>query len=293
MAQHAKLPSETLERLTRRSDARGLTQLAAHGLLLLLAGLALAQSRGLWTLPAIFVYGALLTFLFAPLHESIHYTAFKTRWINEWVATATGFVLLIPARYFRAFHYAHHRYTQDPARDPELIGVKPLTRGNYWYRVSGIPFWRENIRLLLRHAGGRVDEDFIDESKHAAIVREARLHVAGYTVLLLLSLVFSSAALWWFWILPALLTQPLLRLFLFAEHGGCDFSDDMLANSRTTYTSPWLNFLAWNMPYHAEHHYLASVPFHALPALHALVGERIRHRGDGYWNVNRELQAGL
>jgi fatty acid desaturase len=46
------------------------------------------------------------------------------------------------------------------------------------------------------------------------------------------------------------------------------------------------------MPYHAEHHYLASVPFHALPALHAYTGQRVKYRGDGYYRVNREIAAG-
>jgi fatty acid desaturase len=82
-----------------------------------------------------------------------------------------------------------------------------------------------------------------------------------------------------------------LRLYLLAEHSGCDFSDNMLENSRTTYTTPWVCFLAWNMPYHAEHHYLASVPFHALPALHAHTGQGVKYRGDGYYNVNREIAA--
>jgi len=33
------------------------------------------------------------------------------------------------------------------------------------------------------------------------------------------------------------------------------------------------------------------VPFHALPALHACTGQRIKHKGDGYYRVNREITA--
>jgi fatty acid desaturase len=235
------------------------------------------------------VYGTALTFLFAPLHETIHYTAFKTRWLNNLVAAPIGFLLLIPFQYFRAFHYGHHRHTQNPQLDPELIEQKPCTRAGYWWHVSGLPFWWGNARKIYQHALGQVSEPFIESRKHPAIIREARLHLATYTLLLLASLVFSSGVLWWYWILPAILTQPLLRLFLLAEHKGCDFSDNMLENSRTTYTSPLLNFLAWNMPYHAEHHYLASLPFHALPALHAYTGHLVKFRGDGYYRVNREI----
>jgi len=289
-ADKIELPDAVLKQLSLRSDGKGLLQLGGHLTLLFLAGMGLHQLQaGIWLLPMLLVYGAVLTFLFAPLHESIHYTAFKTRWLNNRVAAPIGFLLLIPFQYFRAFHYGHHRHTQNPALDPELAGKKPLTRTGYWLHVSGLPFWWDNAGKIYRHALGRVSEPFIESGKHAVIVQEARLHLAGYAILLLLSLGFSSGALWWYWILPAILTQPLLRLFLLAEHGGCDFSDNMLENSRTTYTTPLLNFLAWNMPYHAEHHYLASIPFHALPALHAYTGQQIKFRGDGYYRVNLEI----
>ncbi len=287
-----KLSPEIVQRLSRRSDARGLTQLGAHLGLLLLAGIGLHLARDtLWLLAALPVYAALLIFLFAPLHESIHFTAFRTRWLNDLVAAPIGFVLLIPFQYFRVFHYAHHRHTQDPQRDPELIDMKPLIRQRYWWYLTGLPTWGHSIVTIWRHAQGRVDEAYIESRHHQKIIDEARIHLAGYAVLLLISLLASSTVLWWYWVLPALVGQPLLRLYLLPEHSGCDFSDNMLENTRTTYTTPWLNFLAWNMPYHAEHHYLASVPFHALPALHAYTGQRIKHKGDGYCRVNREIAA--
>ena len=287
-----ELPPEALAELTRRSDAKGLAQLGAHLAVLLCSGLALHYSLGsAWVLLALPLYAAVLIFLFAPLHETIHYTAFRTRWLNDLVAAPIGFLLLVPYRGFRVFHYAHHRHTQNPELDPELIDMRPLIRGRYWLYLTGLPFWWHMARSLWRHANNIVGEPWIEPRHRDAIVTEARVHLAGYTLLLVTSLLASSPLLWWYWILPALVGQPLLRLYLLAEHSGCDQSGDMLQNSRTTYTVPWLNFLAWNMPYHAEHHFLASVPFHALPALHAWTGQHIKHRGDGYCRVNREIAA--
>jgi len=287
-----KLPPEVVQRLSRRSDARGLAQLGAHLGLLLLAGTALQQSLGsAWILLALPAYATLLIFLFAPLHETIHYTAFETRRLNDAVAAVIGFLLLLPCRYFRVFHYAHHRHTQDPGLDPELLDRKPLAGWRYWWYLSGLPTWWQSLHSIWRHARGQVDEAYVEARHREAIIREARVHLAGYAALLFGSLLFSNAYIWWFWILPALIGQPLLRLYLLPEHRGCDFSTNMLENSRTTYTTPVLNFLAWNMPFHAEHHYLASIPFHALPALHAYTGQRVKHRGDGYYRVNREIAA--
>jgi len=287
-----KLPPEVVQRLSRRSDVRGLLQLSAHLGSLLLAGIGLRLALGsAWLLLALPVYAALLIFLFAPLHETIHFTAFRTRWINNAVAAAIGFLLLLPFQHFRLFHYAHHRHTQNPGLDPELLDSKPLAGRRYWWYLTGLPTWWQSLAGIWRHAGGRVDEAWVEARHRDSVILEARLHLAGYASLLLLSLLFSSALLWWYWVLPALIGQPLLRLYLLPEHGGCDFGDDMLENSRTTYTTPLLNFLAWNMPYHAEHHYLASIPFHALPALHAYTGQRVKYLGDGYYRVNREIAA--
>ena len=287
-----KLPPEVIQALTRRSDARGLMQLGAHLVVLVLTGIALRESYGsllvLLTLP---LYGAVLIFLFAPLHETIHFTVFKTRALNNLVAAPIGFLLLLPFQYFRVFHIVHHRHTQNPELDPELLDMKPL-RTNYAWYLSGLPTWWQSLQTIWVHATQGVNEPYIEARHHAVIVTEARAHLAGYALLLLISVVFSNAFLWWYWILPALVGQPLLRLFLLAEHSGCDFGANMLENSRTTYTVPWLNFLAWNMPYHAEHHYLASVPFHALPALHAYTGQRVKFKGDGYYRVNCEIAAG-
>ena len=36
-------------------------------------------------------------------------------------------------------------------------------------------------------------------------------------------------------------------------------------NTRTTYTGAVVKWVAWNMPYHVEHHAYPSIPFHALP----------------------------
>jgi fatty acid desaturase len=281
---------ETLQQLKRRSDSRGLIQLGGHLGVLLLAGIALGQAwDSALMIPALLIYSIVLIFLFAPLHETIHFTAFRTRWLNNMVAGCIGFVLLIPYQYFRGFHYAHHRHTQDPQRDPELIGKKPYTRISLLLHVSGLPLWWSNIKAIYHHAMGIVDEPYLEERDHRKIIIEARWHLLAYITILIFGLLDSSAWFWWYWVLPMLIGQPFLRLFLLAEHSDCDLSDNMLENSRTTYTIPLVNFLAWNMPYHAEHHYLASIPFHALPALHAWTGQQVKYKGEGYWQVNREI----
>ncbi len=285
------LDRETVRRLSQRSDARGFLQLTAHIALLCATGTLVWATRGhLWIVPALVLHGVVLSFLFCALHESIHRTAFASRWPNEIVAWACGVVLMLPPEYFRCFHYTHHRFTQDPARDPELAQPAPSTLASYLWRVSGLPYWHDRLTVTLRHAlTGRATEVYIPPAKAALIVREARMLWACYLGILAASFYFRRADALIYWVIPALLGQPFLRLFLMAEHIGCALSDDMLANTRTTYTNAAVLLLAWRMPYHAEHHCVPSVPFHALGKLNALVGQRVQVSAAGYLALHRDL----
>lgn len=300
MAAAATSPAETsalkahLRRLSRPSDGRGLAQLAGHLALLAASGGAVLWSVGSWGLPAaLLAHGLALCFLFAPLHETIHRTAFRRRGLNDAVARVCGFLLLLPADYFRAFHLQHHRFTQDAARDPELAAPPPASRAAWLWHVSGLPYWRERSVTTWRHALGKVTEDFVPARLRPAIVREARAHLVLYGAVAVTATASGSALPLWLWVLPALIGQPFLRLYLLAEHSGCPAVRDMLANSRTTLTNPLVRALCWNMNLHTAHHAYPAVPFHALPAADRLLAPHIAVRSRGYLAVQREIWRGL
>ncbi|MBV8877311.1 MAG: fatty acid desaturase [Gammaproteobacteria bacterium] len=292
-----RLGRERIRELSRRSDARGLLQLATHaGLLALTSGLLFVSRGHAWLAAALLAQGVVLIFLFCALHECIHGTAFASPWLNDVLAWVCGALLLLPPEYFRSFHYAHHRFTQDLQRDPELALPPPASPAEYWWRVSGLPYWRERLQTSLRHAlTGRVTERFVSAARAPAVVREARILWLYYAAIAVLSIYLHSAAALLYWIVPALLGQPFLRLFLLAEHTGCALDADMLANTRTTYTNAAVRLLTWRMPYHAEHHSFPSVPFHALARLNALLPAQGRVTSAGYVRLHcallRELRA--
>lgn len=285
-----------LKLLSERSDAAGLLHLAGHVGLLVLTGLSVHAALGTaWLWPAMFVHGVALIFLFAPLHETIHRTAFRTRALNDAVAFILGVLLVLPRDYFRAFHFAHHRFTQQ-AEDPELATPKPAGARHFLWHVSGIPYWIAGLRGLFEHAADILREPFYATDRvRRSVVMEARCVLAIYAGALAASLAAGSTVLLWYWVVPALLGQPMLRLYLLAEHSACPRSGDMLENSRTTYTNALVRFLAWNMPFHAEHHAWPSIPFHALPRANAASRNRLRTTADGYraalteiWRTLRE-----
>ena len=168
-----------------------------------------------------FAHGVALIFLFAPLHEAIHRTAFRSRALNDAFGFVAGLLLFLPREYFRAFHFAHHRFTQDPANDPELATPKPATPTRLVWHVTGIPMWIALLRGLLARAFGHLAEPFYATDRvRQAVITESRLALAIYLALLIGSIATGNTLLLWFWIVPVLLGQPMLRLYLLAEHGG-------------------------------------------------------------------------
>lgn len=286
-----RLDKQTLAPLLQKSDRRGLVHFGLHLGLFVASGAAVWFSRSTWWLlvPALILHGILLVAFFAPAHETIHRTAFRSRWLNSLVGWWCGLLLLLPPDYFRAFHFAHHANTQDPARDPELASPKPATWGAYLWHVSGLPYWIYQAKIAVTHALGRVPEPFANERMRRKIVVEARILLGIIALLIVGSVLLQTWALVWLWVLPGLLGQPFLRLYLLAEHWGCPQVPDMLANTRTTLTNPVIRFLAWNMPYHGEHHAYPAVPFHALPKVHRLVRQQLKVVAPGYGAFTRAV----
>jgi fatty acid desaturase len=291
-AKRPPVSTEALKALTGRSDQRGLVHLGGHlAAIALTICLVIAARHGWALLPAMALLGVLEVALFAPLHESTHRTPFRSLWINRVTGWIAGFVLILPPEGFRLFHLAHHRHTQDPDQDPELIGARPLTRLGYVWLLTGLPYWASQSRGLLYTALDNADAPWIPAAARASVVREARVYLALY-VLLALSVILSPLALL-LWAVPVLLGQPVLRTVLMAEHRGCPENNDRMANARTTLASRAFGLLFWNANLHIEHHWAPGVPFHALPKLHALLRPNLKTVERSYGTAHETIRAGL
>lgn len=278
--------------LTSRSDGPGLWRITVHFGAIVAIGAAIAVGVPFWPLLLV-PQGVLIVFLFTALHETIHETAFSSSWLNRAVATICGFLILLPPAWFRYFHFAHHRFTQDPDNDPELMAPKPATLAQYLIYLSGARYWSGMAATLARNALGTNDDPFVPPKGRDKVIREARAFLALYAVLLGVSVAGSFTFLWWVWALPAILGQPFLRAYLLAEHARCPEVANMLQNTRTTYTTAFIRLIAWNMPYHAEHHAYPAVPFHKLPRFNGIVREHLRSTENGYARFHRKYVGTL
>ena len=286
------LPPADRKMLVVRSDFAGLAQLCGHlGLVAIMIWLNAILSGG-WQFLAMVGQGIAMVFLFTAMHECSHATAFHSRWMNRAVGWLAGIILIIGPRWFFYFHQDHHKFTQDPERDPELAAPKPDSPVTYFWYLSGLPFWAGNLRVMAGNVAGRRNDAYIPAIMRRAVIAEARSMLVIYCIVI--STLILNGWFVTFLLVPLLVGQPFLRAYLLAEHAGCDEgSGNMLANTRTLLTAAPLRFLAWNMPYHTEHHSFPAVPFHRLPHLHRLMQSDVVHVERGYLSFHQRFAAGF
>ena len=285
---------KTLKPYTKRQDLPGL--LYFFGLLgfIIASGFVVyfALDAGWWIWPAMLLHGIMLSHLFAPLHETSHGTAFRTRWINEAVLWFCGIVTIWPPLYFRYDHAGHHTYAQMPGKDPELVLPAPRSLIEYIYYVSAAHLWIKNFGWLFRHAMGYMhpfNRQFVPEQELPRIYFEARLMLTIYAALLVGSIYFQSWTVVMFWLVPTVIGVPVARMLRVADHTGCAEESNLVTYARSVTTDRLTRFFCWNMSYHCEHHLAPSVPFHKLKGLHEEVGHKMNPVDKGYIAIQWEV----
>lgn len=294
--EEGRLTRAELRRFMARSNGPAALRLIVWVLMLLVSGFLIHRTLGtFWMIPAMWVQGIILVHHFSLQHECVHYTVFRTRWLNDLVGNICGWSIGLPHQFFRYEHCDHHTYTQLTGKDPEMVPM-PANWGEYLWYLSSIPYWRTKLAEMTRHSMGRLTPDerrFVPPGVEWIVFLEARLMVATYLTLFAAMLWFEWWAPLWFWLVPLMLGEPVMRFIRMTEHVGRPTVALMRDNTRTNLVSlPW-RFLCWNMNYHAEHHYVASVPFHALPLLHEKLKDDVHVEKGGYLGAHRDIVAQL
>jgi fatty acid desaturase len=86
------------------------------------------QLNRLWDVPvlamAVVLIGGLQHRLAVLGHEASHYTLLKNKSLNDLAGDLfCMFPVLATVHFYRLFHLAHHQYTNDPERDPDLVSL--------------------------------------------------------------------------------------------------------------------------------------------------------------------------
>jgi len=292
---------EEIQRLTRRSDARGALAIASAwgAITATFAVMAWSMSKPLWVSIPVCVAGVALiggrqVGLAILTHEATHKTLFNNKMVNDIAADwLCGRPVGLDLYKYRAHHFIHHTKTGTAEdSDISLIRNLPTTRASLLRKFGrdlvGITGGKFLVGRVLMDAElikwtvatdvvwlPKDDRGYLDYAK--AILRNA-----GPTILTNVAL---FAALWavgypWLylaWVVAYLIPYPLfLRVRALAEHAATEMTSDMFKNTRTTKAGclARMLFAPFNVNYHIEHHALASVPFYRLPQVHTMLRAR-------------------
>ncbi len=271
------LSRSELKELTKRKDAP-----AIRDTLLWLGGLALAGALGYtfwgtwWAVPSFLVYGVLYgSASDSRWHETMHGTAFRSRWLNEVVNHIAGFMDLREPTVARWSHARHHSDTIIVGRDPEIDLTRPPDLVGLLLNVFALKSGCLALRKLCIHAAHRLtaeEETFVPESERWKICLLARIHLAIFAAVVAACIGLHSILPAMYVGLPSFYGCFLVVYLALTQHAG--LAEDVLdhrLNTRTVYMNPVSRFVYWNMNYHLEHHLFPLVPYHALPRLHAVI----------------------
>lgn len=276
---HTDVPRKDMKALMQRSDQPAIRDtILLLGAMIVLVGFGIALWPSWWSAPFWLAYGVLYgSAMDSRWHECSHGTAFKTRWMNDWLYNLASFCMIRNPHTWRWSHTRHHTDTIIVGRDPEIVLMRPPALARVIANFFGIvDAWNGWARMLY-NATGRIHPEeatWVPEAEQHKVIRVARLWVVIYALVIALAIGTGS-------ILP-LMVVGLPRLYGawhhvmtgLLQHGGlADNVIDHRLNSRTVYMNPVSRFIYWNMNYHVEHHMFPMVPYHQLPALH----EKIRH----------------
>lgn len=258
---------------------------------------AIFAAVGQWTHPLSVLLGVVLLggrqLAFAALyHDAGHGLLFENKWLNHHVGQLLcAYPVLSDMPSYAKGHRRHHGLA-GTKRDPDLPNYAA-------YPVTPDSFRRKVLRDLTGRTGLKAVVAVWRRSKSAVfkapwngnfllsqvIVNGAlfgALHAAGHGTLYLM----WPAAYLTFHMLFARLRQ-------IAEHGAVpDLYDlDPRRNTRTTYVAPWekLFVAPFNLNYHLEHHYSATVPCYRLKGFHRFLKERGLYEGVDFPSSYRDL----
>jgi fatty acid desaturase len=300
-AHHALVP------LMRADNRTNLVYLAREYVLLAAVLLACVGTHRAWSV------GSVSMWVFAPCaavgvlavaacqhrlsglaHEASHYTLLRNKLANE---LASDLLLLFPlmamTQAYRAAHLGHHRFVNDPLRDPDLLRLNhprpqvfPISKAGFWRKYVLRGLWPPAIlgyllgRAKAANSGPGPTGPALETvyGRRVAQCLRGAYWLAAFAVIQALG-VWPLFAL--FWVVPLLTAYPLLMQLREIAHHSNAPDDGDLTNSRVFRVNPLLSacIFPYGQAFHLTHHLFAMVPHHRLAEAHAILNRHRPYRG--------------
>ena len=295
-----ELDRNKLKDLSQRKDLPGLIHFFFYFLFLFVSGyLAYITWGTWWSLFFFFIYGTIYAFSVANWHETVHRTAFKTRWINEIFYHTSSFMCDFEGFRWRWSHTFHHTHTlqTEGDYDHEIQISRPTEL--FWFFLNYIPFTdllypHRLIKYeVLKHAFGKlapVVNISVPKNQKKKIIWNSRLYVLIWINIFVFSFYIGSILPILYIILPTYYGKPIWFAVNVTQHLGAaiDTKDHRLS-SYSLKINPILSFLYWKMEYHLEHHMFPMVPSYNLKKLQNEIKDQLPKPFNGLYDFYKAV----
>lgn len=219
-------------------------------------------------------------------HDASHYTLFRNKLANE---LASDLLLMFPlmamTQKFRNTHSGHHRFVNDPQRDPDLRRLQgdedhpfPMPKPRFWFRYVVKGLWLPSLWAYLYGQAHNANAGSGDDTPEIRAVYRFRIGrmMRGCYWLSVLTIVHALHA--WpifllFWVVPLLTAYPIfMQLREIAHHSNAPDDGD-LTNSRVFRVNPLLNacVFPYGQDFHVTHHLFAMLPHYRMAEAHEIL----------------------
>lgn len=214
-----------------------------------------------------FLACSVLTYMsYTPLHEAahgnIHGRNDNLKWLNDLCGYLVAPIIAIPYASHRIEHFTHHRYTNQPDKDPDFV-VSGMRKGPIAVIITGLRFlWVQNSFFAKQGwASASVKE-------RAIYVMELALSV-GWRVAYL-SLVEQPGIV--YVVILGYFTGGLFTAYWFAYRPHHPYDNtERYRNTNSLIMPAWMKPVEWfwlGQNLHSIHHLFPRVPFYRYHALH-------------------------
>ena len=280
------IEKKDLKELSKRRDGPGLSHFFIYFLALIVSGyLAYITWGTWWTVLWVFIYGTIYSFSVSNWHETVHRTAFKTRWLNEIFYHISSFMCDFEGFRWRWSHTFHHTYTlqTEGDYDHEIQVSRPTEL--VWFFLNFVPFSdllfpHRLIKFeVLKHAFGffsPVVQITAPEKQKSKILWNSRLYVLIWFTVIMVSIVYGTILPILYIILPSYYGKPIWFTVNVTQHLGAALNKkDHRLSTYSVRINPILSFLYWHMEYHLEHHMFPTIPSYNLRKLQNIIKDKI------------------
>ncbi len=281
-----RIDKTKLKELSKRKDLPGLVHFFLYFLFLFILGYLAYLTLGTWlSLLFFFAYGTVYSFSVSNWHETVHRTAFKTRWINEFFYHISSFMCDFEGFRWRWSHTFHHSYTlqTEGEYDHEIQISRPTELMNFFLNFipfSDLIYPHKLLKYeIFKHALGKltpVVSISAPDSQKKKIIWNSRFYIFIWVGVIIYSFLIGSFLPIIYIILPTYYGKPIWFAVNVTQHLGA--AVDKKDHRLSTYSiklNPILSFLYWKMEYHLEHHMFPMVPSYNLKKVQNEIKDQI------------------